>query len=76
VGQFSKLQWGKEGLENLPDGAVVGGRCPNLTALCGKKNLRRSNITAGFVFSDKMRLDFNKVEALKDFFVVFKWRYS
>lgn len=38
--------------------------------------MRRSNIIVEFVFSDKMKLDFDTVEALKDFFVVLQWSYS
>lgn len=38
--------------------------------------MRRLNFIVGFVFFDKMKLAFDTVEALKDFFVVPKWRYS
>lgn len=65
--QFSELQQCKEKSDDLPSATVAEGWYPNLTLLCGEKNVRRSNFIVGFVFFDNMKLAFDTVEALKDF---------
>lgn len=65
----------KSRLGDLPNATAVEGWCLNLTILYEAKNMRRSNVTARFVFFAKIKFAFYTIEPLKDFCVL-EWSFS